>query len=68
MDHLERELDTLKSQLERENDPDRRSALLEKIRQTEMAILDQMQAESARLARENANMEAALAAINQKKK
>jgi len=68
MDHLERELDTLKSQLERENDPDRRSALLEKIRQTETAILDQMRAESARLARENANMEAALAAIDQKKK
>ena len=68
MDNLDRELNNLKRQFENESDPGRRAALLEQIRGTEATILSRMRAESARLATENANMEAALKAICRKEK
>ena len=68
MENLERRLNELKNRFGSESDPGRRADLLEQIRTTEAAILSEMQAESARLAFENANMEAALKAINRKGK
>ena len=68
MDNLNRDLNDLKRRFEGETDPGRRAALLEQIRNTEAAILSQMRAESARLATENAYMEAALQAICRKEK
>ena len=66
MENLERRLNELKNRFGSESDPGRRAGLLDQIRMTEAAILSEMQAESARLAFENANMEAALRAINRK--
>ena len=63
MENLDSERNELKRRLEGENEPGRRAALLERIRAIESAILNRMYAESARLAVENANMEAALEAI-----
>ena len=68
MENLDRELKELKRRFEGENEPGRRAALLEQIRATESAILNRMHAESARLAAESANMEAALEAIRRKEK
>ena len=68
MDNLDRDLNNLKRRFEDETDPGRRAALLEQIRETEAAILSRMRAESARLATENAYMEAALKAISRKEK
>ena len=61
MDRLERDLRYFKLELAREQDPFRRNLLLVRIRDTERQILDLMRAESARLERENRNMEEALA-------
>ena len=60
MDRLERDLRYFKLELSREQDPFRRNLLLTEIRNTEQKILDLMREESARLSRENRNMEEAL--------
>ena len=68
MENLERKLNELKRLFGSESDPGRRADLLEQIRSTETAVLNEMHAESARLTFENANMEAALEAIRRKEK
>ena len=63
MERLEQDLRYFKLELSREQDPFRRNLLLVQIRDTEQRILNLMREESARLARENRNMEEALAMI-----
>ena len=65
MDRLEEDLRFFKMELERENDPYRRSLLLERIAITEQSILSLMVEERERLPRQNSNMEKALAILLQ---
>ena len=60
MDRLEEDLRFFKRELERENDPYRRSLLQERIAVTEQSILSLMIEERERLQRQNSNMEKAL--------